>query len=146
MALKFSQIRDAFKQQVETVSGFKLVNVLPNYFGRARETIAHKGFVVAVNNTAEETTERQRRSVGVYVRTTVTVTFAFRLRPMDVYPTDYDLALNAEEEVILACLNSYGSIEPQVQVRYNNSNRQATQSNEYMIITIEFTVLHTIGD
>ena len=145
MALKFSQIRDAFKQQVETVSGFKLVKVLPDYFGRAQDTIAHKGFTVAVNTSAQAT-ERQRRAVGVYLQTDVQVRFSFRLRPLDVYPTDYDLCLNAEESVILACLNSYASIQPEVQTRYISSSRESTVSNEYMITTINFIVIHTIGD
>ena len=145
MSLKLSQIRAAIATQVETVSGFHLINVLPDYFGRARESIAHKGFTVAVN-VSNSTDERQRRSVGVYVSTTVLVNFAFRLRPMDVYPTDYDLFLDAEEQVILACLNSYASIRNEVQVRYEGSTRQSTASNEYMLSTITFNVLHTIGD
>ena len=145
MPLKFSQIRDAIKQQVETVTGFKLMKVLPDYFGRAQDTIAHKGFTVAVN-TSSESADRQRRAVGVYVTTDVMVRFSFRLRPLDVYPTDYDLCLNAEESVILACLNSYQAIRPEVQVRYINSSRESTASNEYMITTLNFTVLHTIGD
>ena len=145
MALKFSEIRSAFTSQVSSVSGFTLVKILPDYFGRARESIAHKGFTVSVATTQEAANERQRRSVGVYVQTDVQVRFAFRLRPLDTYPTDYDLALNAEEEVMLACLNSYQSIEPQVQVRYNSSQRESTASNEYMLITLTFTVYHTIG-
>ncbi len=145
MSLKFSQIRDAFKQQVETVNGFKLMKVLPDYFGRAQDTIAHKGFTVSVATSAQGA-ERQRRAVGVYLQTDVQIRFSFRLRPLDVYPTDYDLCLNAEEQVILACLNSYGSIQPKVQTRYVSSSRQSTDSNEYMITTINFIVLHTIGD
>ncbi len=144
MALKLSQIRDAFKVQIETVSGFRLMNVLPDYFGRAKETIAHKGFVVACN-ISNQANERQRRSVGVYVDTTVVINFAFRLRPLDVYPTDYDLFLDAEEQVILACLNSYESIRNEMQVRYTGSSRQSTSSNEYMLSTINFNVKHTIG-
>lgn len=144
MALKFSQIRDAFKQQIETVAGFKLMRVLPDYFGRAQDTIAHKGFTVAVGPTAQGA-ERQRRAIGVYVQTDIQVRFSYRLRPLDVYPTDYDLCLNAEESVILACLNSYQAIQPEVQVRYTSSDRASTASNEYMITTINFTVLHTIG-
>lgn len=145
MSLKFSQIRAAFKQQVETVSGFKLVKVLPDFFGRAQDTVADKGFTVGVSTSAQAT-ERQRRSVGVYIQSDVQIKFSFRLRPLDVYPTDYDLCLDAEEQVILACLNSYASIQPQVQTRYVNSQRESTDSNEYMIVTINFTVLHTIGD
>lgn len=145
MALKFSQIRDAFKQQIETVSGFKLMKVLPDYFGRAQDTVAHKGFTVAVSTSAESQ-DRQRRSVGLYLQTDVMIKFSYRLRPLDVYPTDYDLCLDAEESVILACLNSYQAIRSEVQVRYINSQRASTASNEYMITTLNFTVLHTIGD
>ena len=145
MALKFSQIRDAFKQQVETVSGFKLVKVLPDYFGRAQDTIAHKGFTVSVATSAQAT-ERQRRTVGVYLQSDIQIRFSYRLRPLDVYPTDYDLCLDAEEQVILACLNSYAAIQPEVQTRYISSSRESTASNEYMITTINFIVMHTIGD
>lgn len=145
MALKFSQIRSAIATQIATVSGFSLVKMLPDYFGRAQESIAHKGYTVSVGTTQEMANERQRRSVGVYASTDVLVKFAYRLRPLDVYPTDYDLALDAEQDVLLACLNSYQTIEPEVQVRYNNSQRVSTQSNEYMLITLSFTVLHTIG-
>ena len=51
MSLKLSQIRAAIATQVETVSGFHLINVLPDYFGRARESIAHKGFPVTIEAT-----------------------------------------------------------------------------------------------
>lgn len=144
MALKLSQIRSAIQEQIETIDGFHLVHVLPDYFGRTRETIAHKGFVIAVN-VSTEANERQRRSVGVYVASSVVVSFAYRLRPMDVYPTDYDSFLNSEESVILSCLNSYSLIQNEMNIRYNNSNRQSTESNEYMLSTINFTVNHTIG-
>lgn len=144
MSLKLSQIRSAIQTQIETIDGFHLVKVLPDYFGRTRETIAHKGFVIALA-VSNEQNERQRRSIGVYVSSNVSITFAYRLRPMDAYPTDYDLFLNAEESIILACLNSYASIQNEVQIRYNNSNRQSTDSNEWLLSTINFTVYHTIG-
>lgn len=146
MSLKFSEIRSAIAQQVETISGFHLVKMLPDYFGRAQDTVAHKGFSVEIGNTNERSDERQRRSIGVYVESSVIVRFAYRLRPMDVYPTDYDNTLDAEEAVLLACLNSYQSIESEVQIRYNSSTRESTDSNEYMIVSLNFTVIHTIGD
>jgi hypothetical protein len=144
MSLKLSQIRSAIQTQIETIDDFHLVKVLPDYFGRTRETIAHKGFVIALS-VSNEQNERQRRSIGVYVSSNVAITFAYRLRPMDAYPTDYDLFLNAEESIILACLNSYASIQNEIQIRYNNSNRQSTDSNEWLLSTINFTVYHTIG-
>jgi hypothetical protein len=146
MALQLSAIRSGITQQIENISGFHLVKMLPDYFGRAQESIAHKGFTVQIASTSERTDERQRRSIGVYASTSVIIRFAYRLRPMDVYPTDYDNALDAEESVLLACLNSYASIEPRMQIRYNTTTRESTESNEYILTTISFTVLHTIGD
>tara|TARA_R100000406_G_scaffold52708_1_gene35871 strand:- start:336 stop:776 length:441 start_codon:yes stop_codon:yes gene_type:complete len=146
MALKFSQIRSAFATQISTISGFNLCRQLPDYFGRTRESIAHKAFSVGISQTNQIDAERQRRSVGVYADSSVQVKFAYRLRPLDVYPTDYDLALDAEELVINKCLSSYASIRPEVQVRYLNSDRVSTESSEYMIHTIDFQVLHTIGE
>ena len=146
MALKFSEIRSSFSSQILTLSGFSLSKQLPDYFGRTRESKIHKSFTVSIPITNEITSERQRRGVGAYVTTQVQVRFAFRLRPLDIYPTDYDLSLDIEEQVINKCLSSYASIKPEVVVRYNNSSRQATDSQEYMIHIINFTVHHTIGE
>ncbi len=45
--------------------------------------------------------ERQRKTVGQYISTPVQVVFSYRLRPLDIYPTDYDLAMDKEEEIML---------------------------------------------
>ena len=145
MALKFSEIRSGIASQILTISGFHLAKMLPDYFGRTRESIAHKSFTISISLTNEFAAERQRRAIGVYAETQAQIKFAYRLRPMDIYPTDYDLALNAEEDVINKCLLSYAAIEPEIQIRYNNSSRVATESQEYMIHTLNFTILHTIG-
>ena len=146
MSLNFSAIRAAFTTQIQTVSGFKLTKQSPSYFGRTRETVVHKAFVVSVDQTNQVVEERQRRTIGVYVQSNVQVRFSFRLRPMDMYPNDYDNALNAEVQVINACMKSYAAINNKVQVRYISSSRLVTESQEYMIHTIDFTVLHTIGE
>lgn len=146
MGLNFSAIRAAFAQQIETVTGFRLSKQSPTYFGRTKETVVHKSFVVAVDQTNQVVEERQRRAIGIYVQSSVQVKFSYRLRPMDMYPNDYDNALNTEVQVITACMQSYSTINKKVQVRYISSSRQVTDSQEYMIHTIDFTVLHTIGD
>ena len=146
MSLSFADIRAAFASQISTLSGFTLSRQLPDYFGRTRESVIHKSFSVSIPTSNQFSAERQRRGVGVYAETSVQIKFAYRLRPLDVYPTDYDLALNAEEQVINKCLSSYASISPEVQVRYLQSSRVATDSQEYMIHTIDFIVLHTIGE
>lgn len=136
-----SEIRAQVSAKVATVSGFHLTKQTPDYFGRTQNTIAHKAFAVQMASTAQMN-ERQRRTIGVYSTSTVRVIFAYRLRPTDAYPVDYDLMLNAEESVINAILTSYSN--QSFQIRYESSNRAITDSQEYAIITLEFTTLHTI--
>lgn len=137
-----STIRSQVATKVLTVSGFKLSKQTPAYFGRTQDTIAHKGFTIGIDSTSAMN-ERQRRSVGVYCNSTLRVIFAHRLRPLDAYPVDYDNSLNTEEQVIMAVLQDY-SAQP-FQIRYETTSRAVTDSQEYVIITLEFTVLHTIN-
>lgn len=143
MALSFSQLRAAVAQQVTTISGFTETRIPPEYFGRNENSVAHKRFGVSLS-ASNDSGERQRRAIGVMCSTTVRVVFSYRLRPKDAYPTDYDLALTAEKDVINAVVSSYQSIQPPVVIRYNRSARDVTDSTEYMIINLEFTALHML--
>lgn len=139
--MNLSAIRQQIASKISSLSGFKETKQTPDFFGRTQDTIANRAFVVSLgSSTAME--ERQRRSVGVYINTPVKVIFAYRLRPLDVYPTDYDLALDTEQQVIQKVLESYNSQE--FTIRYIGSSRQVTDSQEYIIITIDFETLHTI--
>tara|TARA_Y100000114_G_scaffold138143_1_gene140917 strand:+ start:76 stop:513 length:438 start_codon:yes stop_codon:yes gene_type:complete len=142
MSCTFSQLRAAVATKVAGVSGFKLTRFPPGYFARMQNTIAHKAFLVNLRS-SQDAPERQRRA-GIYLNTTVEVEFAFRLRPKDVYPTDYDTALNAEEDVIRAVLSSYNGVQPGVEIRYNRSSRQVVDTLEYQIHNIEFTARHVL--
>ena len=137
MASSFAQVRQAIKTKVETVTGFKLVPLPPSYFRRIQNTIAHKGFTVDMPTSSDEG-ERMRRGL-TYVTSTARVIFAYRLRPKDII-TDYDLCMDAEEDIINAVL---GTVQD-MQIRYNRSTRDVPDSMEYMITTLEFTILHTI--
>lgn len=142
MALKFSQVRQEIASKVASLTGFQETKHSPDFFGRTENTVAHKAFGVRLAaSTAME--ERQRRAVGVYVSTPVQVIFSYRLRPLDIYPTDYDLAMDTEEQVISKVLESYAT-NNQFTIRYEGSTREVTESQEYVIITLEFTTLHTI--
>jgi hypothetical protein len=142
MALSFSAVRGEIASKVDALSGFKESRQSPDYFGRTQDTIAHKGFSVQVqSSTAME--ERQRRAVGEYVQTSIRLIFAYRLRPLDIYPTDYDNAMDAEETVINAVLQAYAA-NNRFTIRYLGSLREVTESQEYIIITTEFQALHTI--
>ena len=138
----FAEVRQAIQTKVETVSGFKLVPFPPTYFRRIQNTIAHKGFTIDVS-TSNDQGERMRGTGSVYLSSTVRIMFAFRLRPKDIV-TDYDNSMDTEESVIKAVLGSYAGIQAGIQVRYNRSTRDVPDSMEYMVTTLEFTVLHTI--
>jgi hypothetical protein len=139
MSQSFAQVRSLIAAKVSALSGFNLVKMPPQYFGRVQNTLAHKGFTVDVRS-SQDSGERQRR-IGPMLQSIVIVSFAYRLRPKDMYPTDYDAALDAEGDVIRACLTSYST---DIQVRYVRSTRVVQQSLEYAIHNIEFTVLHTL--
>ena len=142
MALAFSAVRSQVAAKVDALSGFKESKQSPDYFGRTQDTIAHKGFSVQLQ-TSTAIEERQRRAVGEYVSTSIRVIFAYRLRPLDIYPTDYDAAMDAEETVINAVLEAYAT-NNRFTIRYLGSLREVTESQEYIIINLEFSALHTI--
>lgn len=140
MSQSFAQVRSLIAAKVDALVGFNLVKMPPQYFGRVANTLAHKGFTVDIRS-SQDSGERQRRA-GPMMQSIVTVSFAYRLRPKDMYPTDYDAALDAEADVIRACLSSYNA---DIQIRYVRSTRVVQQTLEYAIHNIEFTVLHTLS-
>jgi len=142
MALSFSAVRGEIASKVDAISGFKETRQSPDYFGRTQDSIAHKAFAIQMQNTAASN-ERQRRAIGEYVSSSIRIIFAYRLRPLDIYPTDYDNAMDAEETVINAALQAYAS-NNRFTIRYLGSSRQVTESQEYIIINTEFVALHTI--
>ena len=142
MAQSLSSIRKAIATKIETLSGFKESKHTPDFFGRTENTVAHKAFSISVaSSTAME--ERQRRAVGVYLSTPMQVIFSYRLRPLDIYPTDYDASLDAEEQVINKVLEAYAT-DNEFTIRYTASERSVTDSQEYILITLSFNILHTI--
>ena len=142
MGVSFAQLRSEVATNVGALPGFHLAKMAPEYFGRQQNTVAHKSFAVGVDQSTAGP-DRQRRAVGVYAQTNVLVTFAHRLRPLDVYPTDYDTTLNVEQTVINAVLGTY-STNNAFTIRYNGTTRSVVDSQEYMIVACTFTALHTI--
>ena len=142
MGQSLSSIRSGIASKISALDGFKESIQSPDYFGRTQDSIAHLGFVVGMG-TSTAAAERQRRSVGVYLSSDIRIIFAYRLRPLDIYPTDYDFALDQEGSVISSVLQAYAT-NNQFTLVYNGSSRQVTDSQEYIIITIDLTALHTI--
>ena len=111
-AVSVKEVQNALATKIGELSGFREVRQLPELFGRTQNTLAHLGFSVDVS-TSNQSPERQRISVGLYLDTTIRVRFAFRLRPHDLI-LDYGNALDKEQEVIKTCMaRNFGkAIEP----------------------------------
>tara|TARA_Y100000114_G_C11570950_1_gene236363 strand:+ start:85 stop:513 length:429 start_codon:yes stop_codon:yes gene_type:complete len=142
MSIKLSEIRQGIATQILTLSGYNQSKFPVQYFARQENTLAHKSFSVGISIT-EESGERQRRAT-YYLSSVIEVKIAYRLRPLDIYPTDYDNALDAEEDIIKKILSSYQSINDNIQIRFLRSNRDIPDSMEYLISTLEFQTLNTI--
>ncbi len=142
MSLSCSELRAAVASQIDSISGYRQVQMLPDYFERTQNTLAHKGFSVGIA-TSNGLNERQRRSVGLFVESVVRVRIAYRIRPNDII-LDYDAAMDAEKTVIGKVLDTYASIKSGVEIRFSRVTRFSPDSQEYLISDIEFLSVHTI--
>jgi|TARA_R100000654_G_scaffold64989_4_gene92759 hypothetical protein len=144
MSVSISTVRQKVAAQIATLAGYHQINLPPEYFGRTQNTIAHKGFAVQIDQISS-IPDRQRLQVGIYVGTGITVKFAYRLRPMDTYPTDYDLSFDAVQDVIRKVLASYQSLNIGITPVFNQARHQIGDSLEYIIHELQFIVRHTIS-
>ena len=142
MSISVSQLRTAVATKIDEIAGYREVQMLPSYFERTQNTLAHKGFSVGIA-TSNAIPERQRRNVGVFMESVVRVRIGFRIRPSDII-LDYGNALDAERTVIGKVLESYSSIQAGVEIRFSRVTRFSPDSQEYLISDIEFLAIHTI--
>lgn len=140
--VKLSQIRQAVAEQIDNLAGFKQSTFPVSLFGRTPNQLAHLAYSVSCTASTARP-DRQNIAVGVYVDTTVQITFAYRIRPANKL-LDIDNAMDKEQDVIAAILASYSSIRSGMQISYQNTNRTFPESMEYMLIAIEFVSYHHI--
>ena len=143
MPLSVAQLRDAVSSQISSISGYRQMLMIPEYFSRTPNTLAHKAYSVGVD-VSNAQPERQRRAVGLVLESVVRVRIAYRIRPHDIL-TDYNAALDAESVVVGKILSSYATIRDGVSIRFIRSNRSAPDSSEYLISDIEFAAIHTLN-
>ena len=140
MSVSVKEVQRALAIKIGDLSGFREVRQLPELFGRTQNTLAHLGFAVEVSG-SQQSNERQRIAVGLYVDTTVRVKLAYRLRPHDLV-LDYGNALDKEQEVIQAVMQR--NFAKGIEVRFLRASRRTPDSQEYLISEIELSALHTI--
>lgn len=143
MSLSFSQLRTAIATKIETIDGMKESKFPAQYFEKSQDSVIHKSFSVGLE-TVSDLGSRQSRGRELLVSTNIIVVFAYRLRPKDVYPTDYDNSLNLEREIIETLLGYYGTIQNQISIKFDSSSRTINDNLEYQITSLFFTAQHNI--
>ena len=141
--VSFSAIRSRFATKVATLSGFTISRNPFDDFNRNPNGVAHKRASIGVSMVARSD-QRQTRSVGVLCESVVVVKYPYRLRPKDQV-LDFDNSMDSVEEVIKACTVRAAPLHTNLQIFFNNAVHDITDSGEYIINTLNFTVLHTIA-
>ena len=108
MAVSVKEVHRAIAGRIDALSGYREVRMLPQYFGRTQNTLAHLGFAVDIV-TSNAAAERQRRPIGAMLESLARVKIAYRIRPHDVV-LDYGNALDKEQEVIAALIFSIDAV------------------------------------
>ena len=141
MSVSVKEVQRALAARIAALAGYKEVRMLPQYFGRTQNTLAHLGFAIDIS-VSNAGLERQRRAIGIMLDSLVRIKIAYRIRPHDIV-LDYGNALDKEQEVLAALMNpNYGK---GIELRLTSINRNSPDSQEYIITEILLSCTHTIS-
>ena len=141
--LTCSALRARIATQIATISGVKLSPHPLDVFAMTANTIYHKGFAVGLL-TSDPLPDRQRPANGLGLRTSVRVRFAYRLSPKDQI-TSYDQALDLEEDIIQALLESNATLQASLHIALRAvATRDVTDAAEWFVGEIDFDCIHRI--
>lgn len=102
MAVSVSTVRQAVVEAVSALDGWVNSRFAPDFFGRDSDQLSHHAFSVGCPDSAVNSRDgKQGLSDGFLASTTVEVRWAHRLRG-DAQSSDYDDALDAEEDLVKA--------------------------------------------
>lgn len=139
----YSDIRGRFAAKIKTLSGFTESRNPFDDFNRFPNTIAQKRFSVGIGSIQAMEEQRQSSPTGLMCQTQVFVKFPYRLRPKDQI-VDYDSSMDAGQEIILACTIRGAPLHTGLQIFFQQMEHEITDSGEYIITTIQFSVMHQI--
>mgnify|MGYP004448467689 CR=1 FL=1 len=144
MALSVSAVRSRLATAVGDITGFNESKTPYTAFARDPNSVAHKGFAVGMVRTVP-IGDRQRVTDGMTVRSTAAVRFLYRLRPKDQI-TDYGTALDAEHDIIKACLAQNSTILAALQViLVDVPVREVDDSGEWFFGEVHFDCNHLLA-
>ena len=136
-----SAIRTRFATAVTSITGMTESRNPFEDVIRAPQSVAQKRFWVGITSAIASDDGRQSPPVGAQMDTTVSVKFAYRLRPK-AQVTDYGEALDQAETVIAKLTARGAPLSTDLQIRFSQLTTDITTSGEYIIPTAEFSVLH----
>ncbi len=143
MPIAVKTIRQRVSTAVDAVAGFSESKQPAGVFGRDPASVLHKRYAVGCPRTTSAG-GRQSVSDGALVRTTVSVTYAHRVKPKD-QQASYDDALDAEAALIKAVMSDTGTLQ-ELQLSLSGvPTRQVDPGGEWIVGEIEFSSLHTLA-
>ena len=137
-----SLIRQQIRDRILTLSGYTESSIHWENIGRNGQNVADKKFALGFSSTAEAG-GRQKSPEGVKADSDCTILLMFKINPHN-QTTTYDTALDGEEDVIKVVTNRSTPLYEGVSIRYNSSNQTVTETGEFIIVTIIFTISHYI--
>jgi|TARA_R100000479_G_scaffold171087_1_gene114296 hypothetical protein len=143
--VKLSIIRSRVATAVEAIVGAGLKQSPLPYgaFGRTPNSIAHKAFSIGMGGSNAQD-DRQRPTEGAMLQTDMDIKVSFRIRPL-AQLVDVDASLDLENTIIANVLDRTNTtLYQNLHIKLLSTNRQLTDSGEYMISTLSFELLHFI--
>ena len=143
--VKLSIIRSRVATAVEAIVGAGLKQSPFPYgaFGRTPNSIAHKAFSIGMGGSNAQD-DRQRPTEGAMLQTDMDIKVSFRIRPL-AQLVDVDASLDLENTIIANVLDRTNTtLYQNLHIKLQSTNRQLTDSGEYMISTLSFELLHFI--
>lgn len=142
-AVSFSTIRSRFATKVADQAGFTISRNPFDDYNRNPNGVAHKRASVGVSMVARSD-QRESSSVGVLCESVVLIKYPYRLRPKDQV-LDFDNSMDSVESIIRAITVREAPLHTNLQIFFNSASHEITDSGEYIINSLNFTVLHTIS-
>lgn len=140
-AKKKSLIRQQIRDRILTL-GYTESYTHWESIGRSGQNVADKKFAIGYSSTTDNG-GRQRPLEGIDCSSDCTVIVLMKINPHNQVQT-YDAALDGEEAIIKVITNRSTPLYNDISIRYINSSQTLTDKNEFIIITINFTIRHHI--
>ena len=141
--LTVQALRQRVEAAVAALSDFTASPRPWDVFGTDPSARTHRGFAVGTPRGLWTQKGRQKKGVGALVETTLSVRFAYTLRPKGQVAS-YDLAL-ADEHSIIKAVVGMSRVDVTGLVYVDSPRREVTAEGEWFLGEITFAAQHLIA-